>query len=118
MIEALKLAASTANRAFDGQLRGVEERVATGARLDGALAETAIFSTATTALVTVGENANALPTVLERASQMVQASVDRRIEAALSVLTPALTIAMGLAVGSLVVSVMTTIVSVNDLALQ
>ena len=42
----------------------------------------------------------------------------RRIDTVLKLLTPTLSISLGFLVGSLVISVMTTILSINDLALQ
>ena len=69
-------------------------------------------------LVSLGEEANALPVVLDRAAKMLQLTLTRRIDTVLKLLTPALTISLGFLVGSLVISVMTTILSINDLALQ
>ena len=96
----------------------IEDNVANGARLHGAIVKAGIFDHATMSLVSLGEEANALPVVLDRAAKMLQLTLTRRIDTVLKLLTPALTISLGFLVGSLVISVMTTILSINDLALQ
>ncbi|CCV09525.1 General secretion protein F [Mesorhizobium metallidurans STM 2683] len=119
MTEALGLAANVSRQ---GSLRAsfvaIEDDVANGARLHGAIVKAGIFDNATMSLISLGEDANALPVVLDRAGKMLQSALTRRIDTVLKLLTPVLTISLGFLVGSLVISVMTTILSINDLALQ
>lgn len=114
MAEALQLAANANKAGFDT----IGEAVANGSRLHAAMVESSLFDNTTTSLISLGEEANVLPTVLERAANLLSIRVSRRIDGALKLLTPALTVSLGLLVGSLVISVMTTILSVNDLALR
>lgn len=119
MTEALGLAASVSGQSpLAASFAAIEDNVANGARLHGAIVKAGIFDNATMSLISLGEEANTLPVVLDRAGKMLQVRLMRRIDTALKLLTPALTISLGLLVGSLVVSVMTTILSINDLALQ
>ncbi|MFB9980712.1 type II secretion system F family protein [Mesorhizobium kowhaii] len=119
MTEALGLAANVSRQSsLAASFATIEETVANGARLHGAIVKAGIFDNATMSLVALGEEANALPVVLDRAAKMLQLTLSRRIDTVLKLLTPALTISLGFLVGSLVISVMTTILSINDLALQ
>jgi len=119
MSEALRLATNVSEHAsLKTSFTAIEEEVANGARLHVAAAKAGIFDDPTLSLISLGDDANALPVVLDRASKMLQSALARRIDTLLKLLTPALTISLGLLVGSLVVSVMTTILSINDLALQ
>ncbi|MER8652522.1 type II secretion system F family protein, partial [Mesorhizobium sp. M1121] len=119
MTEALGLAANVSRQSsLAASFASIEDNVANGARLHGAVVKAGIFDHATMSLVSLGEEANALPVVLDRAAKMLQLTLTRRIDTVLKLLTPALTISLGFLVGSLVISVMTTILSINDLALQ
>lgn len=119
MTEALGLAASVSGESpLAASFAAIEDNVANGARLHGAIVKAGIFDNATMSLISLGEEANTLPVVLDRAGKMLQLRLMRRIDTTLKLLTPVLTISLGLLVGSLVVSVMTTILSINDLALQ
>lgn len=119
MSEALRLAGAISRH---GPLRAsfsiMEEEVANGARLHAAALKADVFDNPTLSLISLGDDANALPVVLDRAGKMLQSALTRRIDTLLKLLTPAMTISLGFLVGSLVVSVMTTILSINDLALQ
>ncbi|BBD40257.1 general secretion pathway protein GspF [Aminobacter sp. Y103A] len=119
MLDALKLAGDTVAQAgLRPHFADIKESVANGSKLNDAIAGQPLFEQATVSLISIGEEANALPAVLERAAEMLQMRVTSQIEALLKLLTPIMTISMGLVVGSLVVSVMTTILSINDLALK
>ncbi|MDX8525890.1 type II secretion system F family protein [Mesorhizobium sp. MSK_1335] len=119
MSEALRLATNVSQQAsLKASFAAIEEEVANGARLHGAAANAGLFDNATLSLISLGDDANALPVVLDRAGKMLQSALTRRIDTVLKLLTPAMTISLGFLVGSLVVSVMTTILSINDLALQ
>jgi general secretion pathway protein F len=49
---------------------------------------------------------------------MTQMQMQRSISRALTFLTPAITILLGVVVGGLVVSVMTTLLSINEIAIR
>ncbi|MFK0693145.1 type II secretion system F family protein [Mesorhizobium sp. IMUNJ 23033] len=117
--EALGLAGNVSRQnSLRASFASIEDDVANGARLHAAILKSGIFDNATTSLISLGEDANALPVVLDRAGRMRQAALSRRIDTVLKLLTPALTISLGFLVGSLVISVMTTILSINDVALK
>ncbi|MER8785950.1 type II secretion system F family protein [Mesorhizobium sp. M1006] len=119
MTEALGLSANVSRQSsLWASFTAIGDDVANGARLHSAIVKSGIFDNATMSLISLGEDANALPVVLDRAGKMLQAALTRRIDAVLKLLTPALTISLGFLVGSLVISVMTTILSINDLALK
>jgi general secretion pathway protein F len=119
MLDALKLASDTVEQAgLRPHFADIKESVANGSKLNDAIAGQPLFEKATVSLISIGEEANALPAVLERAAGMLQMRVTSQIEALLKLLTPVMTISLGLVVGSLVISVMTTILSINDLALK
>ncbi|MEO5326521.1 type II secretion system F family protein [Mesorhizobium sp. CC13] len=119
MLDALKLSGSTARLPMLRQVFSeISESIAVGSKLNEAFAGHSVFEKTTVSLVAIGEEANALPSVLERASQMLHAQVSAQIDGLLKLMTPALTILLGLMVGSLVVSVMTTILNMNELALR
>ncbi|WP_054310111.1 type II secretion system F family protein [Mesorhizobium sp. 1M-11] len=119
MTEALRLSTGTVgNSPFAPQLAQLENDVGSGNRLHEALDKSKMFNNSVVSLVTLGEDANSLPLMLERAARMQQTELSKRIENFLKLLTPTLTILLGILVGSLVISVMTTILSINDLALK
>lgn len=119
MSEALRLTGDvTQQTSLRASFATMEDEVASGARFHLAAANAGLFDNATLSLISLGDDANALPLVLDRAARMLQSAVTRRIDTLLKLLTPAMTIGLGLLVGSLVISVMTTILSINDLALQ
>lgn len=119
MTEALRLATGTVGSSPLAQDLGhLENDVGSGTRLNEALGKSKMFGASIVSLVALGEDANALPLMLERAARMLQTELSKRIENLLKLLTPALTILLGVLVGSLVISVMTTILSINDLALK
>jgi general secretion pathway protein F len=119
MLDALKLAGDTVPQSgLRPHFADIKENVANGSKLNDAIARQPLFEKATVSLISIGEEANALPAVLERAAEMLQMRVTSQIEALLKLLTPIMTLSLGLVVGSLVVSVMTTILSINDLALK
>lgn len=119
MSEALRLAGNVSEQsALRASFARMEDEVANGGRFHGAAANAGLFDHATLSLISLGDDANALPLVLDRAAKMLQTALTRRIDMLLKLLTPAMTISLGFLVGSLVISVMTTILSINELALQ
>jgi general secretion pathway protein F len=56
--------------------------------------------------------------MLGRAGAILDTQVQRRLSRLLTFLTPAITLFLGAVVGGLVVSVMTTLLSINEIAIQ
>lgn len=119
MTEALSLAAAANPLA---QMRtsflAVRDRVAAGDRLPLALEHTGKFDPRIVSLIAVGDEANRMPVVLDRASRILDDEVQANINRLLGLLTPAITIVLGLVIGGLVVSVMTALLTINNIAVQ
>jgi general secretion pathway protein F len=119
MSKALSLAATSVSLAsFQQKLLSVRDRVATGERLPTALQHTGLFDDRILSLLSVGDEANRLAIVAQRASQLLNAEAQTTISRFIAFLTPAMTITLGLLVGGLVVSVMTALLSINEIAIQ
>jgi general secretion pathway protein F len=119
MLEAMNLAASTApSGRFRAGLLQARQRVAGGEPLWMALTASDIFPDSILSLVRLGEESNNLGAMMNRAGAMTQAQMRRTVSRVLTFLTPAITILLGALVGSLVVSVMTTLLSINEIAIR
>jgi general secretion pathway protein F len=119
MSKALALAATSVSiSTLQPKLLGVRDQVATGERLPAALEYTALFDDRIVSLLAVGNEANRLAIVAQRASNLLNAEAQTTIARFIAVLTPAMTITLGLLIGGLVVSVMTALLSINEIAIQ
>ena len=103
---------------YHAALRDVRKSVLQGAAFVTSIKATGLLDDTTLALLSVGEEANRLPEMLERAAYLLDRETTRQLDRMLKLLTPVITIAMGLLIGGLVISVMSAILSINDLALQ
>ncbi len=119
MLEAMNLAANTAP-ANVHRVRLLEARqaVAGGELLWKALDGSDVFPDSTLSLVRLGEQSNNLAPIMARAGSMTQVQMQRSVSRALTFLTPAITILLGAVVGTLVISVMTTLLSINEIAIR
>ncbi|MER8583610.1 type II secretion system F family protein, partial [Mesorhizobium sp. M1423] len=76
MTEALGLSANVSRQSsLWASFTAIEDDVANGARLHSAIVKSGIFDNATMSLISLGEDANALPVVLDRAGKMLQATL-------------------------------------------
>ena len=117
--EAMRLSAAGATLAHDRyQLDLACERVSTGQSFSQAVGSTGVFDAPMVSLFELGEESNSLGIVMNRAATMTEFMLKRSVSRALSFLTPAITILMGVVIGSLVISVMTTLLSINELAIR
>ena len=87
-----------------------------GARLHQVLSAVPTLSARVLALVQIGETTARLRPLLEEASRDAEYRVSIAIERALAMLTPAMTLVFGAVAGFVLYAVMTSILSVNDLA--
>jgi len=94
----------------------VRKRVVEGGSFVGGLDDARLLDNASLAILAIGEEANRLPDMLERAGYLLEHRTARTIDRLLKILTPVITIVMGVLIGGLVISVMTSILSINDLA--
>ena len=105
-------------RVLHPALTKVRTRVLEGGSFVAALTEAQMLDEATLAIIGIGEEANRLPQMLERAGYLLERRSAQTIDRALKILTPLITILMGILIGGLVISVMTSILSINDLAFE
>jgi general secretion pathway protein F len=119
MAKALELASlSAVIPAFKTVLLGVRDSVSAGEKLPAALKSSGLFDHRIVSLIAVGDEANRLPAVAKRASQILESEAQNAIMRYTALLTPLMTIFMGLLIGGLVVSVMTALLSINEIAVQ
>jgi general secretion pathway protein F len=105
-------------RNYRPALEDIRKKVVQGAAFVASMKTAALLDESSLALISVGEEANRLPEMLDRAALLLERETTRQLDRMLKVLTPAITILMGGLIGSLVVSVMSAILSINDLAFK
>jgi general secretion pathway protein F len=89
-----------------------------GAKLHAALSGVATLSSRVLGLVRIGEATGRLGVLLEEAARDAEQQVKTAVERLLALLTPAMTLAFGGIAGFVLYTVMTSILSVNNLALR
>lgn len=99
-------------------LENAREEVTGGLQLWKALENSDVFDDSLISLVKLGEESNNLAPIMGRAAVMTDNMLQRSISRILTFLTPAITIFLGLVVGTLVISVMTTLLSINEIAIR
>jgi general secretion pathway protein F len=119
LLEAMRLGAETSTSASRRSgLLAARQRVSEGAPFWHAIEESGLFAAAVISLVRLGEQSNNLAPMLARAGATVDVQLQRRLERGVTLLTPALTLLMGVVVGGLVISVLSTLLSVNEIAIR
>lgn len=119
MLEAMGLAAETAvGERHRSRLVLARQRVASGEPFWSSLTVSDAFPEQILSLIRLGEESNNLGPMMYRAGAMTQAQMQKAISRALTFLTPTVTIVLGGLVGSLVISVMTTLLSINEIAIR
>lgn len=119
MLEAMLLASDTAAAASQrASLLAARQRVSDGEPFWRAIGGARQFPDFVVSLVRLGEQSNNLAPMLARAGATIEAQMQRRVARVLTFLTPAITLFLGLVVGGLVISVMTTLLSINEIAIQ
>jgi general secretion pathway protein F len=106
------------NAAAKDILDHASEQVVTGSRLSQSLAGNALFDEPSLRLIGLGEETNRLHQMLHHIAATTEADVMRRVERAMTLLTPVLTLFLGVAVGGIIMSVMQAILSVNEIAIR
>jgi general secretion pathway protein F len=89
-----------------------------GAKLHEALSEVPTLSPRVLALVRIGEMTGRLSPLLEEAAHDAEQQVTTAVDRLLALLTPAMTLLFGAVAGFVLYAVMTSILSVNNLALK
>ncbi len=117
--DSMQLAANAAPvEAYRLRLGEARQGVSSGEPLWSALNKSGVFTDSIVSLVKLGEESNNLAAIMGRAAAMTDAQLQRAIARLLTFLTPAITIFLGLVVGTLVISVMTTLLSINEIAIR
>ncbi|MEZ5810815.1 MAG: type II secretion system F family protein [Rhizobiaceae bacterium] len=117
--DSMQLAASSAPvAAYRDRLGDARQAVSGGETLWRALEQSGVFTESIVSLVKLGEESNNLAPIMGRAAVMTEAQLQRSISRFLTFLTPAITIFLGFVVGTLVISVMTTLLSINEIAIR
>lgn len=116
---ALPLAADTVRSdRFRSMLREAATRVQEGSRLSAALGASNVLSELPLRFIAIGEETSKLDDMLLHLADLSDGEVERRIEALLTLLTPAMTLLIGIVVGGMILSVMQAVLGINDLALR
>jgi general secretion pathway protein F len=119
LVDALRVTTSvTSNALFRTALTDATASVQEGTSLSRALARNGAFPDLALRFIAIGEDASRLDSMLLHLADATDAEATRRLDGALSLLSPALTILIGLMIGGLILSVMQAILSVNDLAVR
>jgi len=115
--QALPLASRTVvNRVMRRNFDEALHLVITGTSLGDAIAVRRIVPADAIGLIRMGERTGRLDTALIRAASLYEGRATRKLKALTSVLTPVLTIGFGLVAGITIYAMLSTILSINDLA--
>jgi general secretion pathway protein F len=104
------------NRRFAAQVESAVDAVRGGAALHQALARETVLPPIALRMISIGEEAGKLDRMLLRVAVMFEQLMQRTIDRAMTLLTPALTLVMAGFVGFLIIAVMNAIMSMNGLA--
>lgn len=106
------------NRAFRASLAAIAAHVREGVPLTEAVARQPIYPDEVHRFIAIGERASRLDTMLLHLADASEREATRRLDTALTVLSPALTILIGIVIGGLILSVMQATLSINDLTVR
>ncbi len=116
LLRALEICRATMTDPVLGQaLEDTVERVRKGRRLGAAFEETALGPVVLRRLVVLGEQSGQYDTMLERAADLLDQRVERRIAMGLTLLVPLVTVIMGLVVGGTMYAIFSAVFAVNTL---
>jgi general secretion pathway protein F len=116
IVEAVRLTSRVvSNRVYRDTLVRAADRVKEGSTLAAALDQDGVFSDMALRFIGIGEQASKLDGMLLHLADAVEAEGTRRMDAGLTLLSPALTLIVGFGIGALVLSVLQALLSVNEL---
>lgn len=116
LTDALKVMADTAGA--DAELISVVlDRVRRGGRLVDCLTETALVPPLAARMLRVGEESGELATVARRCADFYEGKLGERLDRLAAIVGPAAIVLISVVVGSLIVSIMSTLLSINQIAL-
>jgi len=116
LTDALKVMADTAG--VDAEpISMVLDRVRRGGRLVDCLTETALVPPLAARMIRVGEESGELATVARRCADFYEGKLGERLDKLAGIVGPAAIVVISVVVGSLIVSIMSTLLSINQIAL-
>ncbi|PRY65684.1 type IV pilus assembly protein PilC [Vreelandella songnenensis] len=105
LVEGLETAAGTSgNRVYEQAVRQIRQEVATGQPLHLSMKMTHRFPLLTVQMVSIGEEAGALATMLRRVAEYHEEEVDNAVDALTSLMEPLIIIILGVLVGGIVIA--------------
>jgi type IV pilus assembly protein PilC len=105
LVEALDTAAgATGNHVHQRAIASIREDVGTGQQLNFAMRRTKIFPVMAIQMVSIGEEAGELDTMLDKVAEFYEEEVDNQVDALTSLMEPFILVVLGTLVGGLVVS--------------
>lgn len=113
---ALKVLADTAN-VNAPELRDIYDRVRRGGRLAEGLAATSYVTPLAARMLRVGEESGEFAKVARRTGAFNQAKLAQKIDKLTAIVGPAAIVVISTIVGGLIISIMTTLLSLNQVAL-
>jgi general secretion pathway protein F len=105
-----------ANRHMGAGLDRAIEAIHQGTALHRALRNEVALPPLALQMISVGEEAGKLASMLMRVALMLEQQLQLRVDRFMAALTPALTVAIALLVGAMIMPVMNAVLSINDLA--
>lgn len=106
------------NSVLTGRLLQAGQEVMVGRGLADALEASGCLPADGLAMLRVGERTGRLASAFNQIALVLEQRVNRRLKKAAAAIGPALTLAMGLLAGIIVYSMMTTVMTLNDMAVQ
>jgi len=98
-------------------LKAISDHIRRGGRLVDAIAETNYLPPLAARMLRVGEETGALDAVAMRCAEYYQAKLTERIDKLANVVGPAAIVFISAVVGTLIVSIMSTLLSINQMAM-
>lgn len=114
---AMRIALDTvSNRQMSHGLEVAHQAVTSGVAIGDAIAVSSAFTEDAIGLIRVGERTGRLAESLERAAVLLESRATRELKALTVIITPVMTIGFGMIAGVTVYAMLSTILSINELA--
>jgi general secretion pathway protein F len=110
--------AVVSNRHLAGTMETAIESIGQGVALNRALRNETDLPDIALRMISVGEESGKLDRMLTRVAIMFEQQTQRGIERFISMLTPMLTAAIAMLVGALILPIMSSVLSINDMAFR
>ncbi len=105
LVDSLETASGAAgNKVYERAIQQIREDVSSGQRLNFAMRNSNLFPVLAVQMVSIGEEAGSLDTMLNKVADFYEEEVDNKVEALTSLLEPFIIVVLGVLVGGLVVS--------------